>query len=445
MICVFPSDATDFASNGLCVLTPTACSVTETLNGEWELSMTHPLDERDKWTYLQVGSILRAPVPAAMTPRVSLVSQTTGWSVYTITTKSGKLNLRSGPGTNYKRLGQYAKGKEVVLIAKTNDSWYEVTAPDGKRGYMSTDYLTFARTEGSSTMATGQVVEPRQVRDQPFRIYRVVPTLTQVEVYARHIFYDLMDNMILSYKPEGPVGGTTAAHAVLDRCESAHVGVYVGDGYAVEERGFSYGCVRTKVASRKWTHWFQLPFVDYGDATFTGGSFVKPDTADTEYTLGTRTLKNGSRGTDVKALQEFLLQLGYSLPKYGADGKFGAETETALKTFQKKAGVKQDGIYGSETHAALMDAVADDDEGKADPEPETEVPETEQPSGKQVRIVCGSGSVNIRTGNGTQYSRITAAKDGATFEWVATAENGWHAIVVNGQVGWVSGKYSKTE
>ena len=222
MICVFPSDATDFASNGLCVLTPTACSVTETLNGEWELSMTHPLDERDKWTYLQVGCIIRAPVPAAMTPRVSLVRQTTGWSVYTITTKSGKLNLRSGPGTNYKRLGQYAKGKEVVLIAKTNDSWYEVTAPDGKRGYMSTDYLTFARTEGSSTTATGQVVEPRQVRDQPFRIYRVVPTLTQVEVYARHIFYDLMDNMILSYKPEGPVGGTTAAHAVLDRCESAH-------------------------------------------------------------------------------------------------------------------------------------------------------------------------------------------------------------------------------
>ena len=38
---------------------------------------------------------------------------------------------------------------------------------------------------------------------------------------------------------------------------------------------------------------------------------------------------------------------------------------------------------------------------------------------------------------------ITSVKDGATFEWIATAENGWHAIVVNAQVGWVSGKYSK--
>ena len=43
-------------------------------------------------------------------------------------------------------------------------------------------------------------------------------------------------------------------------------------------------------------------------------------------------------------------------------------------------------------------------------------------------ISCVSGTVNIRTGNGTQYSRITAAKNGDTFEWVATAENGWHAV-----------------
>ena len=49
----------------------------------------------------------------------------------------------------------------------------------------------------------------------------------------------------------------------------------------------------------------------------------------------------------------------------------------------------------------------------------------------------------VESRNGTQYSRITAAKNGDTFDWVATAENGWHAVVVNGCVGWVSGKYSK--
>lgn len=238
-----------------------------------------------------------------------------------------------------------------------------------------------------------------------------------------------------------------------------HVGVYVGNGYAVEERGFNYGCVRTRVKDRKWTHWYQLPFVDYGDAVFTGGIGVKADTPKTEYTLGTRTLKKGAKGTDVKAMQEFLLQLGYALPEYGADGDFGNETETALKKFQAKAGVKQDGIYGSETHKALMDAAADNDAGKESEQPDEpdqpnkpEQPEEptqpdapDTPTTKRVRIVCGSGSVNIRAGNGTQYDRITAVQNDTSLEWVATAQNGWHAVVINARVGWASGKYSVME
>ena len=87
-----------------------------------------------------------------------------------------------------------------------------------------------------------------------------------------------------------------------------------------------------------------------------------------------------------------------------------------------------------------MDAVADHDAGKEPAEPD----EQPEPSiARCVRIVCDGGTVNIRVGNGTQYDRITAARNGSTFEWVATAENGWHAIVVNGRVGWVSGKYAK--
>ena len=63
-----------------------------------------------------------------------------------------------------------------------------------------------------------------------------------------------------------------------------------------------------------------------------------------------------------------------------------------------------------------MDAVADDDEGKGDSTPDTNTPEEAVPVGKQVRIVFGSGSVNIRVGNDTKYGRITSVKDGATFE-----------------------------
>ena len=33
--------------------------------------------------------------------------------------------------------------------------------------------------------------------------------------------------------------------------------------------------------------------------------------------------------------------------------------------------------------------------------------------------------------------------DGTVFEPVATAANGWHAVKVGSQIGWVSGKYSE--
>lgn len=166
--------------------------------------------------------------------------------------------------------------------------------------------------------------------------------------------------------------------------------------------------------------------------------------------LGSRSLEKGSKGTDVKTLQELLLQLGYALPKYGADGDFGSETLTALKAFQSKIGVKADGIYGTETHAALMAAVADQDEGQkpsepVQPEDTAEAPELPVVQPKKVVIVSTSGTVNVRFGNDTKYSRITAVKNGASFEWVATAANGWHAIVVNGRVGWVSGEFSRIE
>ena len=46
---------------------------------------------------------------------------------------------------------------------------------------------------------------------------------------------------------------------------------------------------------------------------------------------------------DVKSIQTALQFLGLSLPKWGVDGKFGPETETATKEFQKSVGLTIDG------------------------------------------------------------------------------------------------------
>lgn len=228
-----------------------------------------------------------------------------------------------------------------------------------------------------------------------------------------------------------------------------HVGYYIGNGYAIEWRGFAYGCVRTKVSGRKWTHWYRLPWIDYGEGTLT---------APVETALGSRVLKNGSVGSDVKKLQELLVKLGYDVGGCGIDGDYGADTAKAVKLFQARSGLKQDGQYGENTHKALMAAVADaegvEQESTEEPAAETvveqpSVVDTEEPaltqeeSAKTTMVEITGNSVNIRKGNGAQYGRITTVNRGTTFEYVATAGNGWNAVVVNGQVGWVSDKYSK--
>ena len=57
-------------------------------------------------------------------------------------------------------------------------------------------------------------------------------------------------------------------------------------------------------------------------------------------------LKNGSKGDDVKKLQEKL--------KLTADGAFGLRTEDAVKAWQKTNGLKDDGVVGDATWSKLF-------------------------------------------------------------------------------------------
>jgi len=231
MLCVYSPDCTDFSGNGLGTISPSSALVKETLNGEYELEIVHPLDETGKWHRLMEGYIVRAPVPSSMTPQVELAnkSATSGGMVYKVTTNRDPLRLRSGTGTKYKILGKYKKGTQVIVLAKTTSSWYEVICPDGKHGYMSASYLTYVKTLPAPSQAAEEVVEARQLRDQPFRIYRVVPEIDKVTVYARHIFYDLLDNMIKKLEPASTATGAAVVQSLSSECLSEHIFTFYSD------------------------------------------------------------------------------------------------------------------------------------------------------------------------------------------------------------------------
>ena len=64
-----------------------------------------------------------------------------------------------------------------------------------------------------------------------------------------------------------------------------------------------------------------------------------------------KTLGKYDKGDPVKDWQDFLKAQGYDIGKGGVDGYFGDSTVSATKKYQKKVGVKVDGMAGKDTWA----------------------------------------------------------------------------------------------
>lgn len=144
----------------------------------------------------------------------------------------------------------------------------------------------------------------------------------------------------------------------------SHTGIYLGDGTVVDCRGHASGTVHNALSSYPWTH-YAIAKGSY-DAVDNTAVVTPPTVGEIPQTLP-RTLRNGYKGSDVVALQTMLLDLGYQLPRFGADGTYGTETVNAVKAYQATAGLVVDGICGAKTWTALYDAVqADPEDGEDD-------------------------------------------------------------------------------
>lgn len=72
--------------------------------------------------------------------------------------------------------------------------------------------------------------------------------------------------------------------------------------------------------------------------------------------FGSRNLKKGSTGSDVRELQTKLNSLGFDCGK--VDGIFGTNTLAAVKRFQQAKKIAVDGIVGKNTYAKLAEALS---------------------------------------------------------------------------------------
>lgn len=124
-------------------------------------------------------------------------------------------------------------------------------------------------------------------------------------------------------------------------------------------------------SSTVWKSWAMFQFTDSGkvngikgnvdinemDASFfksidSGINFIGDANPPSSY-------RRGDSGLGVKELQQNLLKLGEKLPKYGADGSFGAELELAVKAFQARHKLTVDGIAGKDTLAKVAELITE--------------------------------------------------------------------------------------
>lgn len=125
------------------------------------------------------------------------------------------------------------------------------------------------------------------------------------------------------------------------------------------------------------------------------------------------TLRIGSTGEMVKALQSVLNGMGYNCGK--VDGIFGKDTETALKEFQYDNDLVKDGVCGTITWDALDKA-------------------------NYYKAKVTANVLNVRSGPGTSHSiKTTVKKD--TVVTVVSIKNNFARLIKNG--GYVSLDYIK--
>lgn len=137
------------------------------------------------------------------------------------------------------------------------------------------------------------------------------------------------------------------------------------------------------------------------------------------------TLRAGMKGNRTLALQKALNLLGAGLE---ADGKYENATADAVKRYQEAHGLPATGQADAHT-LKLLGLL------------ETSVnPDGEQTAvTAECRIRITGETVNIRTGPGVVHPIAGIAKRGETYEPVDS--DGWLAILLNGEIRWISKKY----
>jgi len=239
----------------------------------------------------------------------------TGYPYSTITRDS--VNLRQTASTSAKKLTTIPNGA-VITVLQVSGSWAQVTY-SGQTGWVVKDYIKLASVITAATPNSGATMNPSEGSDG----YQLLQSGSDGN-HVTALQEALIELGFLRGTADGIYGSATAqAVMAFQRANS-----YPVNGYADANLQALLFSGKPVNASGKKTEIKTLPAIEG------------------------ITVRSGDKGVIVRTIQTELMKKGYY--KGAISGTYDNATVTAVKAFQKKNGLTQDGICGKDTQALLF-------------------------------------------------------------------------------------------
>ena len=196
-----------------------------------------------------VGSLIVATMPLISSTKAhaaelgtSIAQSNTISNTNTIgTVTASRLNLRSGPGTNYSIIHVLYQGNQVKVIGLSG-SWYKVLLSDGRTGWVSKTYLSVNETQlktnivlstAKSLIGTPYVWGGSSLQQGGFDCSGFTQyVFNQAEISLNRISRDqALQGISVNYKDLKP--GDLVFFSFEANGNINHVGIYIGNGQMI--------------------------------------------------------------------------------------------------------------------------------------------------------------------------------------------------------------------
>ncbi|MBE7003876.1 MAG: hypothetical protein E7425_06275 [Ruminococcaceae bacterium] len=310
------------------------------------------------------------------------------------------VNVRKGPGTSYERVETLAAGREVTVLGE-EDGWYYIKWNNSK-GYVLKEYLMLSGDVSSrpanATVTGGGTINVRTGPGMDFNRITMLAEGKRVAVLSKendwyYIAFDGTTGYIYCdyLQRDGSGQSTVAAAPVIDKSVG---NATVTGGNTINVRSgpdTSYSRQNMVSAGKRVTvlaeegGWFKVS-ID-GGVGYIFGDYVEPDSG----VLASLLVEEGAAGPETVAMVE--------------------EPETLIPAVSAEA--------SSIENAALYGFTMDSD--------------------SYAGYITG-GTINVRTGPGTGYDRITTLTTGKKLSILGEVD-GWACVTYGGTIGFVYSDY----